>query len=273
MKVAVNYSTEAEQLIKDSLIDVDVFKCPDFSKELIQRAERTKPCYVHFGLNAGSGQIENVDWALIKELKNWTQTPYVNVHAVAYSKHYPQFDVLTDESSHINLVVDAVIRDIEIVADKIGIENVIMENVICRGKGDNMMKSVIDPFVLSEIVNRTGCGFLLDTAHAQMTSICLGLNVKEYISQLPVSSLKELHITGIQKDANGRLRDSMPMTKDDWELASWVLRKIENAEFSKPWVVAMEYGGVGPAFEWRSEENVLAEQVPEFYKMVKLNQH
>lgn len=85
MKVAVNYSTEAEQLIKDSLIDVDVFKCPDFSRELIQRAERTKPCYVHFGLNAGSGQIENVDWTLIKELRNWTQTPYVNVHAVAYS--------------------------------------------------------------------------------------------------------------------------------------------------------------------------------------------
>jgi uncharacterized protein len=272
MKIAVNYSNEAEQLVKDTVIDVDMFKCPDFSKELIQQAEKTKPCYIHFGLNAGTGQLNRVDWTLIKELKNWTQTPYVNVHAVAFSKQYPDYDVLTDKPKHINLMVDAVLRDIEIVGNEVGIENVIVENVICRGRGENMMSSIINPEVLSEIVNKTGCGFLLDTAHAQMTSKCLGLNVKEYISKLPVNNLKELHITGIQEDENGRLRDSMPMTKDDWELASWSMEKIKNGEWQKPWVAALEYGGVGPAFEWRTDEEVLSKQVPEFYEMVKLNQ-
>lgn len=61
-----------------------------------------------------------------------------------------------------------------------------------------MMKPIIDPSVLSEIVRETGCGFLLDIAHAQMTSMCLRLDVKNYISQLPLNHLKELHITGIQ---------------------------------------------------------------------------
>ncbi|WP_179884785.1 hypothetical protein [Bacillus sp. AFS015802] len=38
MKIAVNYSNEAKQLVKDSVIDIDMFKCPDFSKEIIQQA-------------------------------------------------------------------------------------------------------------------------------------------------------------------------------------------------------------------------------------------
>ncbi len=95
MKFAVNFSKEAEQLIKDNAVEVDMFKCPDFSKELIEGAEQTKPSYLHFGLNAGSGQMLKVDWEVIKELREQTQTPFINVHAVAFFKHYPEIDVLT----------------------------------------------------------------------------------------------------------------------------------------------------------------------------------
>ncbi|MGE8206879.1 DUF692 family multinuclear iron-containing protein [Heyndrickxia sp. NPDC080065] len=262
MKVAVNYSPKAEGLIKNKSIEVDIFKCPDFSKELIQQAKKTKPCYIHFALNAGSGQMNNVDWEVINELRNSTQTPFVNVHAVAFAKDYPEIDVLTDNPYYIGMMVDAVVRDIEIVADKFGAENVIVENVICRGKGENMMKGIIKPDSITEIVYKTGCGLLLDTAHAQMTSMSLGLNVKDYISQLPVSKLKELHITGIQKDDKGRLRDSMPMTEEDWNLAIWAIQKIKGGYWNEPWIVAFEYGGVGPKCEWRTDEDVLSKQVP-----------
>ncbi|MBM7578167.1 multinuclear nonheme iron-dependent oxidase [Jeotgalibacillus terrae] len=269
MKVAVNYSVEAKKLLTQSLIDIDLFKCPDFSDELIESARESKPSYIHFGLNAGSGQMGRVDWGLIRDMQNRTQTPYINVHAVAMAKHYPDMDVETEQPSHINKMVDAILRDIEILDREVGAENVIVENVICRGQGENMMRAAIDPEVLTRIVKETGCGFLLDTAHAQMSAKSLGFDVKEYISSLPVNHLKELHVTGIQPDGNGRLRDSMPMTAEDWELASWVVEKIRNGEWQKPWIAALEYGGVGPAFEWRSEEKVLAEQVPAFNTMVK----
>lgn len=269
MKVAVNYSEEAQRLFNSSLIDVDLFKCPDFSVSLIKNAMKSKSCYVHFGLNVGADQLNDVDWKTLKAMKNLTDTPYVNVHAVAFAKHYPDLDILTNKPIHINSIIDAVVNDIELVAKQVGIENIILENVICRGPGENMLRAITDPEVITEIVSRTGCGFLLDTAHAQMTSICLDLDVYEYISQLPVNKLKELHITGIQKDQNGRLRDSMPMTNSDWELASWSLRKIKDHEWHTPWVVSLEYGGVGPAFEWRSDEKVLYEQLPELYQMVK----
>lgn len=269
MKLAVNFSKEAEKLLNDKSITVDMFKCPDFSKDLIYQAENTKSCYIHFGLNAGSGQMNNVNWQVIDELRKHTQTPYVNVHAVAFAKDYPNVDVLTTDSYQINKMINSTITDIEFVSQKVDVENIIIENVICRGEGENMMKPIIDPRVFSEIVKETGCGFLLDIAHAQMTSMCLGLDVKDYISQLPLNHLKELHITGIQLDKNGRLRDSMPMTSKDWSLASWVIQHIKNGDWPKPWVVAFEYGGVGPTFEWRSDKKVLEKQIPILYNMIK----
>ncbi|WP_164667914.1 DUF692 family multinuclear iron-containing protein [Virgibacillus doumboii] len=269
MKVAVNYSPAVERLVKESLIEIDYYKCPDFSKDLIFQAEQSKASYVHFALNAGSNRMENVNWEHIEDLRVHTQTPFFNVHAVAFARDYPGVDIFTADTKHIHKMVDYTVRDIEIVAERAGAENVIVENVICRGKGENMMQPIIDPKVIREIVEKTGCGFLLDTAHARMTSMCLGMDVKEYISQFPLDHLKELHITGIQADENGRLRDSMPMTKADWDLASWAIQRIKDGDWPEPWAAALEYGGVGPKFEWRTDEAVLEKQVPILYEMVR----
>ncbi|MFC4403758.1 DUF692 family multinuclear iron-containing protein [Gracilibacillus xinjiangensis] len=269
MKLAVNYSLETEKLVKDSVIDIDMFKCPDFSKELIDNAKQTKPCYVHFALNAGDNQMNKVNWTAIEALREETNTPFVNVHAVAFVKDYPDMDTFTSNPVHINRIIDAVIKDLAPVMDKFGAENVMMENVICRGENENMMRAIIEPEILSEIMQETGCGLLLDTAHAQMTSKCLGLDVKQYISQLPLDQLKELHITGIQPDNKGRLHDSMPMTDEDWDLAKWVIQRIKAGYWQEPWVAAFEYGGVGPIFEWRTDEEVLAKQTPILYELVK----
>ncbi len=270
MKLAVNYSKETEELIQEGAIQVDMFKCPDFSDELIKQAESTKRSYIHFDLNAGSGQMGEVNWERIKYLKKNTNTPYINVHAVAYAKDFPNVDVLTTDQTDIKKIIHAVVHDIEMLAEKVGAENIILENVICRGKGDYMMRPIIEPAVISEIIGQTGCGLLLDIAHAQMTSMCLGFDVKDYISQLPLEHLKELHITGIQyHDESRRLRDSMPMTEDDWNLASWSLKQIKAGNWPEPWVVAFEYGGVGPIFEWRTDKKVLAEQLPVLYNLVK----
>lgn len=268
LKLAVNYSKEAENLVKNESVHVDLFKCPGFSHDLVQHAQSIKPCYVHFGLNAGSQTVHEADWNQIKELKEKTSTPYVNVHAVAFTKDYPNFDIFTTNPKEVTEIIEATIRDIELVAEKFGRENIIVENVICRGKGENMIKAIIEPDVLSKIIDETGVNFLFDTAHAQMTSKSLGLDVYEYISKLPLEHLKELHITGIQPDQNGRLRDSMPMSDDNWKLASWVIKRIKDGDWPKPWAVAFEYGGIGPHFGWRSDEDVLAKQLPILHELI-----
>ncbi len=47
-----------------------------------------------------------------------------------------------------------------------------------------------------------------------------------------------------------------------------VLGHIHRGEWAEPWIVAFEYGGIGPIFEWRSEPTFIAEQIPRLRDIV-----
>ncbi|MCL4255007.1 MAG: hypothetical protein KJ043_14680, partial [Anaerolineae bacterium] len=70
----------------------------------------------------------------------------------------------------------------------------------------------------------------------------------------------------------GELIDHVPFTPLDWDMTAWSFEQIHSGAWSKPWVVAFEYGGVGGAFEAMSDSLKIAEQVPRLYRMVK-HQH
>ena len=86
--------------------------------------------------------------------------------------------------------------------------------------------------------------------------------------QLPVEKLRELHFTGVHQIGN-RLQDHLEALEEDWCILEWVLERISSGEWPRPWLFVFEYGGVGEKFAGRSEANVIAEQVPRLYKMVK----
>jgi hypothetical protein len=77
-----------------------------------------------------------------------------------------------------------------------------------------------------------------------------------------------MHITGAVHDGS-RLRDSMPMTEADWDLAEWSLNKALDGAWRRPWIVALEYGGLGPTFEWRSDIGVLESELKRLDKLVR----
>ncbi|GGF23430.1 hypothetical protein GCM10010954_22810 [Halobacillus andaensis] len=267
MKFAINYSPEAQQLIDQSMINIDLFKCPDFDKGLVQQAEKSRPAYVHFDLNAGQGNMDSIDWHQVEEFLNQTPTPFVNLHLVAYSKDFPSIRSDSLKEKDIEQVKNLVIKDIQQVVERFGAERVILENVVYRDKNSDMLQAIVTPEVICDIVYETKCGLLLDIAHAQMTCYYSGEDVYTYISRFPVDRLKELHITGIQKK-DGKYKDSMPMTEADWKLAEWTLMNIKQGAWSEPWIASFEYGGVGPIFEWRTDKEVMRVQVPRLYSLV-----
>jgi uncharacterized protein len=128
---------------------------------------------------------------------------------------------------------------------------------------------VLQPEVISQVVRETGVGFLLDLAHARVTSLQMGIDVRDYVSRLPLDHLRELHITGVlyQRDKD-RWNDHFPMTEPDWALAEWAFDQIQLGAWSQPWVVSLEYGGIGPAFEWRSDADVIAVDVTRLAALV-----
>jgi hypothetical protein len=89
----------------------------------------------------------------------------------------------------------------------------------------------------------------------------------QHVSQLPTDRIREMHIAGVHTLPDG-LQDHLSMLEGDWSLLEWVLERIQRKEWSRPWMLAFEYGGVGSIFAWRSDPAIIAEQIPRLYAMV-----
>lgn len=267
MRLAVNYSPQAESLLAEGVIQFDHFKCPDWPAP-IALAERNRPVYVHFPLRAGDGTLTHADWAGVERLLAQTATHHVNLHLVAPTDCYPGMPLDSREPEHLEQVGERLIADVQVAARRFGSERVVVENVIYRGPQGNVVYPGVAPEVISRVVVATGCRLLLDIAHARITAANLGIDPREYIERLPVERLAELHVTGVRHDGQ-RLRDHMAMDEPDWALAAWALAQIGQDRWARPWAVALEYGGVGPKFEWRSRAEALAAAVPRLQELVR----
>lgn len=267
MKLAVNYSPQAAELLDAGKITFEVYKCPDWP-DMIETARAQRPVYVHFPLMAGRGNIEKVGWNAISRLLADTHTRYVNTHLAPRASDFGLALDSTDPARGRELS-SVMMADINRLARRFGRERVILENANWD-PGYEIPRLVLDTSTINSAVRDSGCGFLLDLAHARMAAAYLGLDARDYIASLPVDRLRELHITGTRYDeSEARLVDHFPMTGPDWELAAWAFEHIHRSEWRKPDIVALEYGGTGPAFAWRSDADVLAADVPALNKLVR----
>ena len=258
-RLAVNYSPALSGLVVRGAVSVDAYKVPDWD-DLIATATATGPCYVHFPAELGATRL-GVDLARVAELMRATGTPHLNAHLVPSRERFPDVAVGDVGPEARRCVAAVLIADVEALAEAAGAENVIVENVPYRGEEHGLLRAGVDPRVVTEVVEATGCGLLLDLSHALLTAHELGMGLWEYVDALPTHALRELHVSGVQ-EVEGRLRDHLPLTPDDVEAVRGVVARVRAGAWPAPETVAFEYGGVGPVFEWRTDPGVLAEQVP-----------
>jgi uncharacterized protein len=91
------------------------------------------------------------------------------------------------------------------------------------------------PEYICRVLERSGCGFLLDTGHLRVSADRLGIAVETYLGQLPLEKIVEIHVSGPRRRA-GRLLDlHMPMRTADYQLLEQLLSR------SNPQVVTLEY--------------------------------
>lgn len=270
MKLAVNYSPQASELLANGQITFDVFKCPDWD-DMIADATRQHPVYVHFPLQAGKNKTATLDWARIERLLRRTDTLYVNMHLAPRALDFQDMPLDTSDPAKAEQLFEAMLADIQRVAAHFGAERVILENVPWDPDPKYAIpRPVIEPDFIYRIVNESGGALLLDISHAHISAKVLGIDVRDYILRLPVDRLRELHITGLEYDTARNLwGDHFAMREDDWALTEWALAKIHAGEWARPWAVALEYGGSGPLFAWRSKSEVLAADVPRLYGLVQ----
>ncbi len=88
---------------------------------------------------------------------------------------------------------------------------------------------------ISQVLEKTGCGFLLDIGHARISAATLGVDVYDYLRGLPLKRVIQVHVSGPRLRA-GRLVDAHePLQEIDYALLDFVL------EQARPQVVTLEY--------------------------------
>jgi uncharacterized protein (UPF0276 family) len=259
MKFAVNYSNALIKLLQDDQIQVDLIKCPDWAG-MIKEAKLQGPITIHFDLDVGLGNSFNVDFNRVRRLADETFTPHVNTHLVTPKTLNP------DNIAEVNKLIDLWHQELQFMIDGLGSCKVALEHFPYTKEFPNLIPAV-DIKIFSNLVETMGVNFLLDLSHARITADTKGMDVKTYIEGFPLDRLVELHFTGV-KQHGGILTDHFEMMDEDWDLLKWALQEIQSGQWQKPEVVAFEYGGVGSNFAWRTNDGVLATQVPQLYQLI-----
>lgn len=296
MEFAVHYSRAAASLVDAGEIAPDRFKCPAWP-DLIAAVQARYPLYVHFPLRIGSGRGDAIDtetkraanWRAVETFLEQTGTPFVNLHLEPMTEDFPTIPADTTDPAHIDYLTEWMIRDTAAVVARFGAERVIAENV---PGGEGCLRPAYLPAVVRHVVTETGCGLLFDLSHARRAARTLGMDAREYIAALPIEQTCEIHITGIQHfDARweatlraagidervirqfaGQWQDHLPFTEDDWAFTAWACDEIRHGAWGAPWMMALEYGGVGPLWEAIGESDILREQTPRLHAMVRAAQ-
>lgn len=292
MKLAVNYSEAMATLVRNGDAEIDLFKCPTWPDALAQ-ASALRPAYAHLPLTIrADGKVTNseakteVDWDALDAVIAGSQTRHINLHPDINAPALQHIPADGTDPEHIEQVADLMIECVMVAIDRYGADKVTVENIYgLRGAG---RRAMMLPETMHRILDATGAGFLLDISHAQLAAEQLGVDPKTYINALPVERLQEVHVTGIRLfDAafcthlaslgipdsfidrfRGIKLDHMAFTDADWDFLEWAFQRLHNNEWQQPWVVSMEYGGVGPVWEDMAEIDLLRVQIPRLYNLV-----
>jgi uncharacterized protein (UPF0276 family) len=98
------------------------------------------------------------------------------------------------------------------------------------------------PEFCRRVLEATGCGLLLDTAHARMASGTLGYDVYAYLGAFPLERVVEVHVSS-PRYVGGRWRSRHEVLEaEDYALLEWLLAR------TAPKAITLEY--------WREREQI-----------------
>ena len=258
MRFAVNYSTKAGELVKAGKIECDLFKCPEW-EGLLKAATAIKPVYLHLDITVGRDDVRKLDFDKLRKMLAETHSPHANCHLAGTP------ELKLGNKTDRNKLLKQWVKEIEVLKREFAGYPIISENLPFEPLIPEYGLSS-DPELISKAIIETDTGLLLDISHARISADTLGVDDREYVEQLPLDRLHELHITGVRR-YHGFLEDHFEMQPEDWPSTEWAAEQIKIGAWREPEIVAFEYGGVGEWFSWRTETWALEEQVPRLHRL------
>jgi uncharacterized protein (UPF0276 family) len=94
---------------------------------------------------------------------------------------------------------------------------------------------VCEPEFIQQVLAETDCSLLFDLAHARVTAQAFGLPVEDYIFQLPLEKIRQIHLNRPGWQDNRLVDAHLALETDDYNLFEIVLKHCQ------PWAVTLEY--------------------------------
>lgn len=249
MFLAVNYSEILLNLLSaNHQLFVDYIKAPTipFPKCLSQfkTGQRRRPVLPHIAqpgfLYLGHPDIQQrINYPVLLNIIRDTNPPYISTHLEALPNLISSCG--RDEIHQIDYTVwdellDHFVNEINRLKAALFIP-VIVENVPYYPFLENYKLLSYPPFI-TQLCKESNIDFLLDIAHARVSAQNMGMDIRDYITQLPLHRVKEIHVTGIQNSMVGLWDSHTVLRADDYQLLDYILGETE------PSIITIEYGGI-----------------------------
>ncbi len=213
IRLACNYYEETAELVRQGKIDIDAFKYPSLGFQMkvfddptmetyerwIQETQRLRPVMIH-GLGQRGNDIGAEDFR--EKFSPDTARRIFSLAGVkGASLHLCGGDTGYTAARRKQIILD----NISFLKDSLGkLEFLSLENVDGNPFSDLFYNDVcVQPDFIREIVEEADVDFLLDISHAYGSATQLDMDVREYISRLPLNRLYEIHINGWMRTETG----------------------------------------------------------------------
>lgn len=245
-KIACNWSEILGGLLADGQVHIDYIKMGaygEFEKQFTF-VRSLKPILLH-GLgcfeHSGMKDISVVDFKRANTLLAKCGSMHYGLHLAI--KNADMTSPMSDEEIHVHMS-----QQIQIFKNNLSVP-LLLENI----PDSPQDRTVFDHYPYAEagkigrLLQENDVGLLLDLTHAKITALYRERNVRDYLRELPLDRVKEIHVNGSGYDEQGFPADThQSMDIVDYELLNWVLG------YSKPDVVTLEYCGL----ESENEETI-----------------
>lgn len=266
MKIACNLSTELMALIDTNRVKVDYVKIA-----LASREDKIPLAYSDYGKlllhgvgleipqHTGAKIIKDNDWDQINQHLRVCRSEYLGVHFGTYKDDWED-DIVTYEmiKARMSLFISLWKENI---CCKLLVENLPYTDYY-HLNSPGILKESVNPRLISEVCEEHDIDMILDIAHAKIAASGLQMTIEDYLNQLPLHRIREIHIVGTQSTDTGLRDKHAEMTQEDYDLLSHVL------SISQPKVVTLEYGGFGDQFADRSDINAIERQIIEIRRII-----
>lgn len=238
MYLGCNWSKALEILLERDTVKIDYIKAGaygTFNEEFI-KMRSLRPILLH-GLGnfecTGMNNIEIVDFYLANKLIKDCNSPHYGLHLTV--KNSDIYSGMTEEN-----IYERMCENIQMFKNNITVP-LLLENIPDTPE-DRIVYDhypYFKPEQIRRVIIENDVSLLLDITHAKITAQYHGLDVYDYIGQLPLERIVEIHVNGSGYDKDGFPADTHESMKyEDFKLLEWVLNR------SNPDVVSLEYAGI-----------------------------